>query len=298
MSRSATRIEHEIPAGVDLPLPGAGLETETKHFSHRGRGGARGSNENNRPKQIPEESLGRSARDIEESELKTLTDIGTFRAINLADLAGKRYDGNLSAAQQHISNLMRQGLIQSRTSFPDRAVYLALTKTGHQFLLSRSRAQHPGQRYYHGFVKTREARHDAALYRLFQQEAKRIESRGGTIRRVSLDFELKESLNRKLVRLKDLPEAERAEKKAVIAREHGLTVVKGKIPLPDLRLEYEMPEQQMAKVDLELVTGHYHQGNIATKTKAGFVMFAMGKDATRLGPAAQDPEIMQDLFSL
>jgi len=298
MSRFASRSNREVPVAGDVPSPGAAIENGAMHISDSEWGGIGGSNETNRSNSIHEERPDRSTRNIEELEMKTLTDIGTFRAINLTDLARQRYEGNLPATQQRIGNLIRKGLVQSRTSFPDRAVYVALTKMGHQILASRSGVQPTGQRFHHGFVKTREARHDAALYRLFQEEAKRIENRGGTIRRVRLDFELKESLNRKLARLRDLPESERAAKKAAIAREHGLTVVKGKIPLPDLRLEYETPEQQMGKVDLELVTGHYHHDNIATKAKAGFAMFVMGEDAPRLRPAAQDPEIMQDLFSL
>ena len=70
------------------------------------------------------------------------------------------------------------------------------------------------------------------------------------------------------------------------------------IPLPDLRLEYEGPDQQLAKVDLELVTGHYHHDSLVAKAKAGFSMYAFAEDAARLRPAMQDPEIMQDILSL
>jgi len=36
-----------------------------------------------------------------------------------------------------------------------------------------------------------------------------------------------------------------------------LQLVRGKIPLPDLRIEYENREGDMARVDLELATEHY-----------------------------------------
>ena len=75
-------------------------------------------------------------------------------------------------------------------------------------------------------------------------------------------------------------------------------MVKGKILLPDLRLEYEGPDQQLAKVDLELVTSHYHHHNLVAKAQAGFAMYAFAEDAARLRPAMQDPEIMQDILSL
>jgi len=77
-----------------------------------------------------------------------------------------------------------------------------------------------------------------------------------------------------------------------------LVVVSGKIPLPDLRLEYETPDQQQAKVDLELVSGEYRQSQIADKARAGFTLYASAQDAARLRPAIADPEIMQDILSL
>jgi hypothetical protein len=165
-------------------------------------------------------------------------------------------------------------------------------------LAENSERQGSKQKFYQGFVKTREARHDAALYRLYQQEITRIAQTGGRVRRVVLDFELKHSLNRRLAKLNSLPRAEQVEEKGRIAEEHGLRIVNGRIPLPDLRLEYEGLDQQLTKVDLELVTGHYHRGNLAAKAKAGFAMYALPEDVARLRPAMQDPEIMQDILSL
>src|SRR5262249_4580673 len=151
----------------------------------------------------------------------------------------------------------RKGLIRSRTSYPDHSVYVSLTRAGHRELTAERERQQPDQRLYHGFVRPREARHDAALYRLYHQELARIEQMGGRVRRVILDFELRESVNQRLARLKSLPDAEQIHHKHQIAQEHGLSVVRGKIFLPDLRVEYEGPEQQLSKVDLELVTSHY-----------------------------------------
>ena len=94
----------------------------------------------------------------------------------------------------------------------------------------QSERENPSQRLYHGFVKTREARHDAALYRLYHQEIARIERMGGRVRRVILDFELKQSINRRLAKLKSLPDAEQIHAKHQIAQEHGLTVVERQDP--------------------------------------------------------------------
>jgi hypothetical protein len=62
--------------------------------------------------------------------------------------------------------------------------------------------------------------------------------------------------------------------------------------------EYETAEREMAKVDLELATGHYHRDNLAAKIQAGFSIYALPQDAARLRPAMADPEIMQEIFSL
>ncbi|MCU1305293.1 MAG: hypothetical protein JWQ87_5577 [Candidatus Sulfotelmatobacter sp.] len=249
--------------------------------------------------QIIDRALEREhSRFLNQSDVKTLTDIGTFRAVEFNDLARHRYSGDTAEARKHLSNLSRAGLVRSRISYPERTVYLTLTPVGHRLLAANRDRENPKQKLYHGFVKTREARHDAALYRLCSQAVGRIEHTGGKVQRVILDFELKQSINRKLAKLNSLSRAEQVHERRRIAQEHGLRVVHGKIPLPDLRLEYEGPDQQLAKVDLELVTEHYHRGNLIAKAKAGFAMYAFAEDAARLRPAMQDPEIMQEILSL
>ena len=234
----------------------------------------------------------------QEIELETLTDIGAFRALEFEDLAHHRYRGDVTEAQKSIRNLSRAGLVRSRITYPERAVYLTLTSAGHRLLVSNRGRENVSQKLYHGFVRTREARHDAALYRLFHQELRRIERGGGRVRRVILDYELRYSINRQIARLTSLPWQEQIDHKEQIAQEHGLRVVNGRIPLPDVRLEYEGPDQQLAKVDLELVTEHYHRGSVALKAKAGFAIYAFAEDAARLRPAMEDPEIMLDILSL
>jgi hypothetical protein len=85
------------------------------------------------------------------------------------------------------------------------------------------------------FVKARELRHDAALYHLYRQEIGRIEHTGGRVPRVILDFELKQSINRKLAKLNSLSRAEQVHERRRIAHGHGLRVVNGKIPHADPR---------------------------------------------------------------
>ena len=246
------------------------------------------------PDKDPERSY-----EVNESQAKTMGDIGTFRTIALRDLTRVRYAGNEKQALEEVNDLLRQKLLRRSVSQPDRAVYLTLTPEGHQFHLARNgQGADNDQVFYHGFVKTRETEHDAAIYQLYQKEAENIISSGGKVTRVILDFELKKSINRKLARLSSLPQEEQAERKAEVAFEHGLTVVNGRIQIPDLRLEYEDQDHNPAKVDLELATGHYRHGSLAAKSSAGFKIYASASDAARLRPAMADPEIMQEIFSL
>jgi len=243
---------------------------------------------------IPERSY-----EVSQSQAKTMADVGTFRTIALSDLTHVHYGGNEKQALAEVNNLLRHKLLRRSVSQPDRAVYLTLTPEGHRFLLARNgQGAHENQVFYHGFVKTRETEHDAAIYQLYQKEAENIIASGGKVTRVILDFELKKSLNRKLARLSSLPEGEQKERKSEVAKEDGLTVVKGRIQIPDLRLEYEDRDHNPAKVDLELATGHYRHGSLAAKSSAGFKIYASASDAVRLRPAMADPEIMQEIFSL
>jgi hypothetical protein len=237
--------------------------------------------------------------EITESQFSTMADIGTFRAVTLKDLTNVRYKGDEKQALQEINNLLCQKLLKRSTSQPEKTIALTLTREGHRVLLARNKSEsRDNQVYYDGFVKPREAKHDTAIYRLYQKEAEEITKSGGHITRVVLDFEVKKSLNRQLARLVSLPEKERADRKEEIAKEHGLTVVKGKIQIPDLRLEYEDRDHNPARVDLELATDHYRRGSLAAKSAAGFKIYASSSDAARLRPAIADPEIMQEIFSL
>lgn len=234
---------------------------------------------------------------IADSEMRTLVDIGTFRTLTINDLAKHRYAGNHAQAQAKVRNLVRQGFVRIRTSHPTKAVYAALTRQGKE-MLNRRRTQGNRQMYYAHFVKPRELRHDAAIYRLFQEVAGRIAREGGHVRRVVLDFELKRSINSRLSKLNSLTESEREQRRRQIAQDHGLTVVDDKIPLPDLRIEYETAEREQTKVDVELATSDYHRHSLAAKARAGFSIYALREDVGPLRRVIGDPELTKDILSL
>jgi hypothetical protein len=83
-----------------------------------------------------------------------------------------------------------------------------------------------------------------------------------------------------------------------VARQNGLTVIEGKIPLPDLRIEYDTPAGDLARVDLELTTGHYHGPALQAKVEAGFKMYAADGSASRLSRVLEEREITASILSL
>lgn len=236
--------------------------------------------------------------DLRESEIQILTDLGKFRVINADDLARYGYGGDKRRMERETENLVRQGLVEGRRvdiSLSQNTRMYTLTKAGRRLMRGSGRLPHD-QEIYSGFVKPREAKHDAELYRVYQREEDRIERRGGRVRRVLLDFELKKKVNRDLTRLgraKDDP-----DKKHDVAERHGLRVVHGRIPVPDLQIEYEMPDQSIARVNLELTTGDYRPRQLADKARAGFTLYSHGDDASHVRRVLGDRELTAEILSL
>lgn len=260
-----------------------------------------GERKSERDRQPRQKHQGRERTyNLRESEMRTLTDIGQFRAVRTRDLVEIRYGGDARQAERDITNLKSQGLLQQRTlRGTEKVPLLALTREAHQFLdHHRPNETSKDQAFYHGFVKPREACHDAELFRLYERAAKEIAREGGTNLRVVLDFELKRNLYRDLAKLKDLPPEQQEEERERIALTHGLTVVDGKIPLPDLRIEYETSDHQQTRVDLELATQDYRAAGIAEKANAGFTIYGPRDEASRLRAAIRDPELTRGILSL
>ena len=235
---------------------------------------------------------------LRDSELKTMTELGTFRLVAATDLSRFAYANDAARMERDLDRLKAQGLVAERTlptSGRKALRVVALTKTGKR-LLENTNLVPEGQAIYHGIVKPREAKHDAELYRLFQSEAARIENAGGRPLRVVLDYELQRDLNRERARLteggNDPREIER------LAAHHGLAVVDGRIPVPDMRIEYHTAEFEIRSVDLELATRHYRPRGIAEKAKAGFSLYSHREDAARLRRILDGQELSARIFAL
>lgn len=235
---------------------------------------------------------------LRESELETLVEVGTFRVIAAPDLARFGYDDNEARMEREIRRLKQQALLAEKPgpgtrSRPSRL--FALTKRGSRLVRKSGRVSQ-AQAIYYGFRKPREAKHDADLYRLYHAQAEKIRAAGGRPLRVLLDYELKRKLNRDLEGLET--DERSAETLDQIADRHGLAVVNGKIPVPDLRIEYETAELEPKHLDLELATRNYRPRALAEKARAGFSLYARSEDASRLRRVLDEREITASIFSL
>jgi hypothetical protein len=225
---------------------------------------------------------------LSERERGTLREIGRFRTVDADALSKYRSAGKPAAFRKEIARLQQQELLQRRSisvgKNRDTLIIVALTKEGAR-LVRQDHQLAETQAIYAGFVKPAEVPHDAAIYQMYQTEAKEIEAKGGKVRRVVLDYELKKEVYSKLVREREAGALEYARRQQEIVEEQRLPIVDGKIALPDLRIEYETPEGDLDHVDLELATEHYHRGHMALKTRAGFKMY--GFVSTSRGRRAQ-----------
>jgi DNA-binding MarR family transcriptional regulator len=139
-------------------------------------------------------------RGIRTQHLETMEEIGKFRTVAVNDLGRFHYQGNVSRMKYELRALEVKGLVRRRhVKVPRGSLEVVfLTKQGKR-MFDRERKESGSriqmrQGIYAGLVKPAEISHDAAIYRMYQAEAAGIRIQGGKIRRVVLDYELKESL--------------------------------------------------------------------------------------------------------
>jgi hypothetical protein len=235
---------------------------------------------------------------LRESEIETLIEIGKFRVVPTEDLSWIAYRSDRSRMDNDLHDLRHQGLVEQRDieGHDGRSkIVLALTRDAHK-LLTRQNWIPDGQAIYHGFVKPKEIRHDADLYRLYHQVAEEIEQSGGKVRRVILDYELKRELYKKLSQID--PDKDPAYERIRVANEYDLHVVNDKIPVPDLRIEYEDKCRNVERLDLEIATRDYRPQGLAEKAKAGFYLFAGQQDRPKLRRVLDSHKITAEIFAL
>ncbi len=137
---------------------------------------------------------------LRDTESHTLETVATFHVVFDRDLREGRYRAGDDRLDDDLRSLTAQGLLESRTISTDAHGHhmrvLALTDAGRDLLedyrvLAGRRARDPEPVVHAGFRKHSDLVHNASLYRVYQVEAAAIEHRGGTIRRVDLEDDLK-----------------------------------------------------------------------------------------------------------
>ena len=231
---------------------------------------------------------------LRDSEIHTLSEVGKFRIVATGDLAEFAYNGDRSRMENDVESLVRQGLLR-QTGIADsehNPIQVAtLTKEGHK-LLSRGKVVSPNQATYHGLKKPKEAFHDADLYRLYHKVSDEIESRGGRVLRVQLDYEMKQELYARLARASQVKSRDAESLREEVAERYHLKVVSGKIPIPDLRIEYvKENDNEIQRRDLELATDHYRPRGLSQKARAGFQIYARHGETDRLRRIRDDREL-------
>lgn len=116
------------------------------------------------------------------------------------------------------------------------------------------------------------------------------------VRRVVLDYEIKRELYEKLSQID--PHKNPAYERIRVANEYDLQVVNDKIPVPDLRIEYEDDCRNLERLDLEIATRDYRPQGLAEKVKAGFHLFARHQDHPKLRRILDNHEITARIFTL
>ena len=234
------------------------------------------------------EARHRPRRSRTERARDAVADVGLYRAVSYTDLSDRHFDGHPYATRRSVNHLIRAGLIEEHEATgPHGRSFTVLTATER----GRDAAQRaavdaghvPEQQTWSGMVKPAELSHDTAVYRAALDERARIEAEGGRVTRVRLDAELKQMVATATEKAR-AEGGDRAahEAKLAAAQALGLHVVNNEQVLyPDAQLDIEDADGRSGRVNVEIVSDHYHAAAIAAKAGAGFAMHGSSRSATR-----------------
>ena len=273
--------EDEARPGV----PGQDRPTREARARDEPRAGHR--REHDAREQDPE-ARQRPCRTITERKRDAIADVGLYRAVSYTDLSERHFDGHPYATRRSVNYMIRAGLIQEHEAAgPEGHTFTVLTATER----GRDAAQRaavdvghvPAQQTRTGLVKPAELSHDTAVYRAALDERARIEAVGGRVVRVRIDAELKQIVATATEHAR-AEGGDRAADEAKLAAAHdlGLHVVNhDQVLYPDAQLEIEDADGVSGRVNVEVVSDHYHAAAIAAKAGAGYAMHGSSRSATR-----------------
>ena len=246
--------------------------------------------------------------ELRASEVRILATTGAFRVVPAKDLVDQR-EKPADVRTGDLRRLRESELVHTMPYVVGRekTVLVTLSDRGRELLEThRSRDTHePRQEFFAGIVKRRELSHDSQLYRAYLDAADRLKGRGGTVRRVVLDYELKRDYQRFLGQLNR--ERRRGEREsesfdrevAEWARKHDLPVIDDQVHFPDIRIEYERPDGERKVEDVEVITPHYRGAYAAAKGRTGFRCYRIDTGVggrSGGGRRTPDPRIMEEFL--
>ncbi len=288
----------EILNRPDRQIPTPAIEARERNSEERG------PRERDKPgRDLPRErEISRSDHGLTDYETKVMTDIGRFRVVRVEDLA--QFHGSRYRLMETLEDLRRRGLVETHllrrhhgSAGMERVRVATLTHSGKR-QLRRSPGWDAGQALYTRLVKAREAFHDSKLYAMYQCHVAGLVRQGAVIRRVQLDYELKREYLRDLRRREAQSGSTGRVLAEQVAADHNLPIQQGKVQYPDLRIEYETPGGDLARVELELATAAYHAGHLAQKQQAGFVLYAARGEQESVGARVRDDhELVREILS-
>ena len=222
--------------------------------------------------------------DMTERTHACLQEVGLYRSASHRDLVEAHFSGNRFAATKGLERLVRSGAMQQHHARgPNGGTFTVytLTKSGAGLAqrLAVKRGLDPEQRAWAGMVKPREAAHDADVAKACRKEIEALTARGGRLRRILIDAELKGILAKRseTVRAKEgKEEADRARRKAA-AELHLPCNDQGHVQIPDAQIQYVDESGNIGRVNVEVTSDQYSGASIQAKSGAGFSMHGSGQ---------------------
>ena len=282
------RPAREDAPGEDQARPGApGQDRPAREDRARDELRAGHRREHDTREQDPD-ARHRPRRTITERTRDAIADVGLYRAVSYTDLSERHFDAHPYATRRAVNHMIRVGLIEEHEATgPEGHTFTVLTATER----GRDAAQRvavdaghvPAQQTWTGLVKPAELSHDTAVYRAALDERTRIEAEGGRVTRVRIDAELKQIVATATEKARaDGGDRAADEAKRTAAQALGLHVVSNdQVLYPDAQLDIEDADGRSGRVNVEMVSDHYHAAAIAAKAGAGFAMHGTSRSATR-----------------
>ena len=244
-----------------------------------------------------------------ERSKRALADVGVYRSVSFRALAEAHFGGHPYTTRRAVNRWVEDGLARESTAQgPKGEPFKVLTLTTKGANTARDLAVEqgldPGEQIESGLGPRAQIVHDTAIYRACGSERQRLLEQGATLRRVSLDAELKSTIARRseTARVRDGRQAADAERRRA-AQELGLPIDEnGRVHYTDAQLECTDENGRTTRVNVEVASGHYSAAAIRAKARAGFVVHATrsaqarvlralgtGNDKTSIrGPAQRD----------